>query len=961
MIKHIKTILAAFFTMFAVISCEQEVADVNDRLDDLEKRVSALEQLCKEMNSNISSLQGIVTAMQTGDYITSVNPVTSDGKTVGYTITFAKGQPITIYHGQDGSDGKDGTNGKDGKDGKDGVNGQDGKDGADGHTPVICIQQDTDGIWYWTLDGQWLLNGNGQKVKAVGTDGKDGEDGTPGKDGITPQLKIEDGYWYLSYDSGQTWTQLGKAVGENGKDGKDGAIGLTGDSMFTGIDTSSSDYVLFTLIGGTEIKIPTWYAFEQLQALVNQMNSNIEALQTIVTALQSNDYISSISPIVEGGKEVGYIISFTKSGSVTIYHGKDGKDGKDGADGQDGSNGQDGHTPVIGVKQDSDGFWYWTVDGEWLLDSNSQKIKAIGVDGKDGQDGSNGQDGQDGHTPLMGVEQDTDGILYWTIDGEWVLDGNGQKVRAAAQDGKDGKDGAMGLTGDSMFTSIDTSSSDYVVFTLIGGSELKIPTWYAFEQLQVKVNQMNSNIEALQTIVTALQSNDYISSISPIVESGKEVGYIINFTKGGSVTIYHGKDGADGKDGTDGQDGQTPVISVRQDTDGVWFWTVDGEWLLDGNGQKVKAIGLDGKDGQDGSNGQDGQDGITPQLKIEDGYWYVSTDNGQTWSQLGKATGENGKDGEDGVDGKDGDSMFQSVTVSDTEVTFVTSDAQTFVVRKASALSIEFDSADLVLMPVNSTRDIHYTITSGLEDITIEAISSADLKSKVIKTDVKTGIIQVKAGSNIDEYSKVVVLVSNGIQTIMRTLTFEEEAIRVEDSTTKEVSNVGGEVSLEFFSNASCHVVIPEEAQSWISTAPGTKAMTMQTAGLIVQPNTGVARTATVLVQSDDGLISLSFMIQQKGVVATSLTVNKTSVSMKVGESQTLKATVNPENTVLAWTTSDKAIADVYNGVVTAIKPGSVTITVKTENLSAECTVKVSDSSTSIGGWEIGDNSNGSI
>ena len=718
MIRYIKTILAAFFTMFAVISCEQEVADVSDRLDDLEKRVSALEQLCKEMNSNISSLQGIVTAMQTGDYITSVNPVTSDGKTVGYTITFAKGNPVTIYHGQDGA------NGLDGKDGKD------GQDGADGHATVIGVQQDTDGIWYWTVDGEWLLGSNNQKVKAEGTDGKDG---------------------------------------------------------------------------------------------------------------------------------------------------------------------------------------------------------------------------QDGHTPLIGVEQDTDGILYWTIDGEWVLDGNGQKVRAAAQDGKDGKDGAIGLTGDSMFTSIDTSSSEYVLFTLIGGTELKIPTWYAFEQLQVKVNQMNSNIEALQTIVTALQSNDYISSISPIVESGKEVGYIINFTKSGSVTIYHGKDGADGQDGSNGQDGHTPVIGVKQDSDGIWYWTVDGEWLLGSNNQKVKAEGTDGKDGQDG---------ITPQLKIEGGYWYVSTDNGQTWTQLGKATGENGKDG---VDGKDGDSMFQSVTVSDTEVTFVTSDAQTFVVRKASALSIEFDSADLVLMPVNSTREIHYTITSGLEDITIEAISSADLKSKVIKTDVKIGIIQVKAGSNIDEYSKVVVLVSNGIQTIMRTLAFEEEAIRVEDSTTKEVSNVGGEVSLEFFSNVSWHVVIPEEAQSWITTAPGTKAMTMQTAGLIVQPNTGVARTATVLVQSDDGLISLSFMIQQKGVVATSLTVNKTSVSMKVGESQTLKATVNPENTVLTWTTSDKAIADVYNGVVTAIKPGSVTITVKTENLSAECTVKVSDSSTSIGGWEIGDNSNGSI
>ncbi|MBO5803816.1 MAG: hypothetical protein J6R25_01895, partial [Bacteroidales bacterium] len=38
----------------------------------------------------------------------------------------------------------------------------------------------------------------------------------------------------------------------------------------------------------------------------------------------------------------------------------------------------------------------------------------------------------------------------------------------------------------------------------------------------------------------------------------------------------------------------------------------------------------------------DGEDGITPQLKIEDDYWYVSYDNGITWERLGKAFGADG-------------------------------------------------------------------------------------------------------------------------------------------------------------------------------------------------------------------------------------------------------------------------------------------------------------------------------
>lgn len=370
-------------------------------------------------------------------------------------------------------------------------------------------------------------------------------------------------------------------------------------------------------------------------------------------------------------------------------------------------------------------------------------------------------------------------------------------------------------------------------------------------KLEQLVSEMNDNISSLQSIVTAMQTGDYITAVTPITASGATVGYTITFAKGDPITIYHGEDG------TNGQDGHTPVIGVKQDSDGIWYWTLDGQWLLDANGQKVKAVGIDGKDGADG------KDGVTPQLKIENGYWFVSTDNGQTWTQLGKATGEDGKDGVDGIDGKDGDSMFQSVTVTDTEVIFVTADGQTFVIRRAAALSIEFDSADLVVMGTNATRDIHYTITSGVDDITIEALSSADIKVKVVKSDAKTGSLNVKTSATIDEYSKVVVLVNNGSQAIMRTLNFEAEAIEVVENTTKEVTDEGGEVTLEFFSNVPCHAVIPEEAQSWISVAPETKALEKQSINLILQPNDGAARNATVIVKSEDGAITLPYLIEQ--------------------------------------------------------------------------------------------------
>ena len=104
----------------SLTSCYDDSA-LWDFVKDHETRIAKLETLCSQMNTNITSLQAILDAMQDNDYVTEVAPVTQEGKVIGYTISFAKSAPITIFHGKDGRDGEDG---------KDGTNGTDGKDGA---------------------------------------------------------------------------------------------------------------------------------------------------------------------------------------------------------------------------------------------------------------------------------------------------------------------------------------------------------------------------------------------------------------------------------------------------------------------------------------------------------------------------------------------------------------------------------------------------------------------------------------------------------------------------------------------------------------------------------------------------------------------------------------------------------------------------------------------------------------
>ena len=365
-------LLPLLMCVLLLLGCSDKYDDsaLRNDLNDLENRVAKLEDLCKQMNTNISSLQTIVTALQNNVYVTGTTPLMKDGKEIGYTITFSKGNPITIYHGKDGQDGEDGT------------------------TPTIGVKKDTDGVYYWTLNGEFIVVDDG-KIQA------EGKDGTNGTNGTTPQFKIENDYWFVSYDNGTNWTQLGKATGEDG---------VGSDSMFSGVDyETSTDYIIFTLSNGTQIKLPTWSAFEALQRLCNETNTNLSALQTIVTALQNNDYITSVDPLTENGKVVGYTIKFAKSNPIVIYNGKDGADG---------------NTPVIGVKKDTDGIYYWTLDGEFII-VDGQKIKAQGTDG------NNGVDGSDGVTPKLEIREG-----YW-----WISYDNGanwtQLGKATGEDGKD--------------------------------------------------------------------------------------------------------------------------------------------------------------------------------------------------------------------------------------------------------------------------------------------------------------------------------------------------------------------------------------------------------------------------------------------------------------------------------------------------------------------------------------------
>ncbi len=209
----------------AISGCKYDDADLWNKVNSLDDRVTSLEGTVESLNQQTTSLQTLINGVQNRLYISSV---TSNEN--GYTIEFSDGTVAAITNGTNGAD-----------------------------APVISIKKDTDGKYYWiqTIDGteEWLVDDAGNKLPVSG------------EDAITPQLKVNaNGFWLVSYDNGATFTEIldeagnpVKAVGEDGEDGidgSDGTPGASGDSFFSSVTVVNGHLVLVLAATGEEISIP---------------------------------------------------------------------------------------------------------------------------------------------------------------------------------------------------------------------------------------------------------------------------------------------------------------------------------------------------------------------------------------------------------------------------------------------------------------------------------------------------------------------------------------------------------------------------------------------------------------------------------------------------------------------------------------------------------------------------------
>lgn len=309
------------------------------------------------------------------------------------------------------------------------------------------------------------------------------------------------------------------------------------------------------------------------------------------------------------------------------------------------------------------------------------------------------------------------------------------------------------------------------------------------DNIEIRCNNFNKEIVAIQGIVTAIEKNDMVTNLRYLPDKNT---LSLTFRDRGVITITIN----DGKNGNDVH--TAPIISVKKDTDNIWYWTIDGEWLKDKNNNKVPTL-----------NNSD----VTPMFKIEKDYWYVSYDGGKEWTRLIKAKGE------DGADGANGDLLISAFTSDGQKVYITLNDGEQLVVPMEIPLDINIASPSEEIT-ANQTFALTFEIIGSEIRPELTCIGEHGWKAAVKWDSDTNGELIVTAPEELRS-GKIVVFAVSGEYTTMKAVNFNYDDVDAKVMSIInnffEVDGGGGVVEIKMTTNLEYSIEIPEDAKSWIT------------------------------------------------------------------------------------------------------------------------------------------------
>ena len=416
-------------------------------------------------------------------------------------------------------------------------------------------------------------------------------------------------------------------------------------------------------------------------------------------------------------------------------------------------------------------------------------------------------------------------------------------------------------------------------------------------ELQQLVKDINTNISGLVTVVDALKNSDQITSVTPLSDGS---GYTITFSKSGTITIYNGKNGVDGTNGTNGEngaDGHTPQISVKLDSDGQYYWTVDGEYLTDADGKKIPATAHI----------------ATPQIRINEGNFEISYNEGMTWEIIGNA-------------GASDDVVFKQVIDGPASVLFVLSDGTQIEIPKTQQFVINVTSTDVIASP-GQQAFVDFTVSGADENTVVDAFGTKGYEASVMMSNASTGSLTITVPDPMTDGKVYLMAVKSDGSTAARIFSCEEGVFSVDETAfAAKVPAAGGNVEVPVKTNVSDYGVMVDPGNQWIQHVE-TKAVKTETLVFSVEANTSTEeRSGKVIIMPPMGMgMPATYVIVQEGMSDTPPVVSgggSADLSTFNGGVATQAGEWDTYTSEAGWTVTDAVILDQeYDFGVSGLKP----------------------------------------
>ena len=335
--------------------------------------------------------------------------------------------------------------------------------------------------------------------------------------------------------------------------------------------------------------------------------------------------------------------------------------------------------------------------------------------------------------------------------------------------------------------------------------------------LQELAGAVNRDLTTLDLIVSELDDGH---TILPESFQLTENGYEVSFRDGKKIVIPFGKDGVDGL--------TFIPVGVKDDEDGLYYWQVDGEWLLDADGNRMRAGAMDG---------------VVPEFKVEDGFWWISVDGGATFSELAS------------LDEMDGMGVFRNVEqTAQGKVVLTLWNGETIELMSQFPFRMSFEGPvrDTVLIAAGEVLPIPYkVILEGETDQPLVVTSGTDgvyFSGIEAETDT-TGVVRVQApAAYADGY--ILLSASCGGYSAVKMITFRPREIEPAASFVTVRLGSGDVPRVLPYETNFEYIVKVSPDDSWLDVVADREVGTLT---LTPRPNTGSeVRSCEVTVSPKD-------------------------------------------------------------------------------------------------------------